>query len=371
MDALRGFAMVLVIFQHPYHLVDPSEASWALDRLFYLPTQMAPVAFVCISGMMLGYFLDVGRPLGEIVRRSAQRAAMLLLVAHPAIDFARYFNADGDPMATFQRRLFHEVLITDTIAACLLLTPPLLRALSARGVVGLSVALLCATPPLVALWQPRSPAAQASQAFLFGSQASAPPLDVTWPLVPWLGIFLLGSLVGRAVARAGAGAIPLPSLARDLRRVALLLVGVGVALVGGFKLFRVAFPSVLPPALVVALLPSGSTSLLPVYLGILTGCLAYLLWQIDLRGRYDRLAWVLSVFGRTSLFTYVVQFLFAQSLPAFLGLRGRLDAAGVLGFFAFAVSATWVVAYSYARARGWVAPDDYRRLAAVDTRARA
>jgi len=128
------------------------------------------------------------------------------------------------------------------------------------------------------------------------------------------------------------------------------------------RLLRGAYGPALGPFLTELLSPDRTTALLPAYLAILAALLAALLVYADGKGRYDRLLWALSVLGRTSLFTYVIQFVFVHSVPAWLGLKGTLDLGGTVALAAGATLLTWLCAYAYGRGRGWLGPDDYGSL---------
>ena len=366
--------MVLVVTQHAYHLVDKQAATGLANLLVYGVTRMASVAFMAVSGMMISYFLlearagGSGRTPGEVAARFRRRALFLLLFAHPAIQIARMGNLDEPSLGVWGQlvhRLIYDFPITDTIALCLLLAPPLMLRLSPGGLLALAAGLLAVTPAARLLWQPAAALPSVIEAALFGTVSDQPIIGVGWPLIPWLGIFLLGGLAGGLLARARRGEIGLPALVRRLLVQAAALLGVGLALVAAYKLFRLTGSVAVPELVFQVLYPDRTTALLPIYLSLLTLLLAGLLWHIDWRGRYDRALWGLSVLGRTSLFTYVTQFVFVHSLPAACGLRGRLDLAGVLGIALMAVAATWLLAYGYGRARRWIAADDYQALCAL------
>ena len=277
-----------------------------------------------------------------------------------------------DPALGVARSLVHAMLfdfpITDTIAVCLLLAPPLMLRLSPAGILALAVGLLAVTPAARLLWQPTAAVPAVLEGALFGSRSEAPIVGIDWPLAPWLAIFLLGGQAGLLLAAVRRGEASLPQIERRLLRWVAALFVIGLGLIAAYKLLRSTWGGAIPESVFQVLYPDRTTGLLPVYLALLALLLAVLLWHVDWRGRYDRILWALSVFGRTSLFTYVTQFVFVHSLPAICGLRGRLDLAGVLGLAAASVAATWVLAYAYGRARGWIVADDYRAMHALGAR---
>ena len=359
--------MALVIAEHAFHLVSRSATTSLLSTAVYTTTRLAPVAFVAISGLVLGYFLFSGRAPGEVTARFQRRALFLLVCAHPAIQLARLFNVDTPGLAPGEelvRRLLYDVPITHTIAVCLLVAPFFLRRLSAARTALLAVALLVVTLPLRILWEPTTAAGRGLEQLLLGTPAAGGTLEVGWPLVPWLGIFLLGSVAGRRIGDVRQLRTTLPVLVGQLLRTAIALAVAGAALLAGYKLLRVVLTGRLSEETFRILYPSSTTGMLALYLCALALLLAALLWRLDGQGANGRVVWALSVFGRTSLFTYVTQFVFVHSIPAYLGYRGQLDLGGVAGLAVLATAATWGLAYAYGRWRGWIEAGEYREVVA-------
>jgi uncharacterized membrane protein len=359
---MRGVAMILVIVQHAYHLIDPSRVYGPVDFTIYGVTKMASVAFMGVSGMMIGYFLYVRPDWRQVQRRFARRAVFLILFAHPAIATARYFYFAGDRWHHYLHSLYYDYPITDTIGLCLLIAPAVMHHIRPMRQLVLIVVSLLVTPLIVAFWQPGSSVLVTIKAVLFGTIGSNAIISFGWPLVPWLAIFLCGSFMGKGLASARSGKVSIGELSRRMRRWAVALFVVGLILAGGYKLLKMQFGDTWDPSLFHAIYPSRTTSLLPVYLAILLWVFSLLMSRVDLHGRYDRLAWAASVFGRTSLFTYIVQFLPVHSLPGLLGLKGHLNLWQYVVLAAFALVSTWLMSYGYGRLRGWVAEDDYARV---------
>jgi uncharacterized membrane protein len=376
-DPLRGGAMVLVIVQHAYHFVDPAVATPLSDTLVYGVTRTALVAFVALSGTMLAYFMASAREgaarrsPAAVAARYRRRALFILCLAHPAIQVARMANLDDPGLGVWGQlvqRLLFDFPITDTIALCLLVAPPILSRLRSAWVSAVAAGLLLATLGALIAWHPESAVGRALEAGLFGTTTPDPVVSVGWPFVPWLGVFLLGAWPGELLAAVRTGRTDVPTVVGRLLRAAAWLGALGVALSAGYKVLRRTQSGVLDDAVFRVLYPDCTTGLLPLYLAGLAVLLAGLLWSVDVKRRYDRALWALSVFGRTSLFTYVVQFVFVHSIPAALGLRHRLDAAGVAALAVVAIGVTGVFAWAYGRFRGWIAPDDYAALRASQGR---
>lgn len=370
-DSMRGFAMVLVMLQHAYQVVDPGRISPLTDLAIYLPTRMASVAFMSVSGMMISYFLFSSANWDAVYRRFARRALFLMIFAHTAIHLTRYFYLTPVGPATIWNHILFDYPITDTIALCLLIAPLIIRRTTPTVRAAIAAALLIVPLAVIIFWRPTDTVPLVLKAALFGNPPELSPINVGWPLLPWLGIFLCGSIAGQALARTRKGDLPVELLVASMRRIGLYLFIVGMILTAAYKIYK---PWIDPADhfLFDALYPSRTTSLLPVYLGSLLWIFAFFVQRIDLDHRYDRLAWALSVFGRTSLFTYVVQFLFVHSLPGLIGWQWTIGPGGFIALFLFALPMTWLCSYTYGRMRGWISPSDFCRLqTTVRSRAKA
>lgn len=362
-DTMRGVAMILVIMQHAYHLIDPSKVPAIANYVIYGITRMASVGFMAVSGMMIGYFLFCRPDWKQVQVRFAKRAVLLILFAHPAISLIRFYYAETDRMQHFLSSLYLEYQITDTIALSLLIAPFILIHIRSAGRLVLIIAALVATPLISAYFQPDSGILMTLKVALFGEIGHESNLLVTWPLVPWLAIFLCGSIIGEMLASVKKGKTSISALVYRMQKSALVLAIVGVVLTLGYKLLKMQFGDTWDPRLFNAIYPSRSTSFLPIYLAVLLAAFSLLMVRIDTRRKYDRASWFASIFGRTSLFTYVTQFAAVHTAPSLLGLRGHLNLWQYVVLFAVGTLATWLVAYAYGRMRGWITADDYRRLA--------
>lgn len=363
-DSMRGLAMILVIMQHAYHLIDPAAVQAQLDLAIYTLTRSASVAFMAVSGMMISYFMASRPAWRSVQRRFARRAIFLLLFAHTAIILIRYYYVPEDRFNEFVSALYYQYQITDTIALSLLIAPLLLRYLKPSGRLMLIVAMLAVTPLIAALPLPHSNGLAISRIALFGEIIDEHPINVGWPLIPWLAIFLCGSAMGEGLAAARGGSLSIPELIGRMRRMAVILAVIGVVLSAGYKLVKIVYGDVWDPRIFLAVYPSRTTTLLPVYLAFLLWLFSWLLSRIDVHRHYDRAAWFASVLGRTSLFTYVVQFAFVQTIPALLGMRNHINLWEYLLLFIVGLLLTWVCSYAYGRLRGWITRGDFARIRA-------
>ncbi len=361
-DSMRGAAMVFVILQHCFHLIDATTVSPLIYDLLYLITKIASVAFMTVSGMMIGFFYASTADWVAVYRRFAKRALLLVLVAHPGIQLARYFYFGPDHLAMFWHNLAFDYPITDTIAVALLVSPVFVKFRSLAIRVGLIALLLVATPAVVILYQPDSSAGAAIKASLFGGVSGPDVPFWGWPIVPWVGIFLCGFLMGPALARVKSGDLPPQQLIRKMLGAAAFLAVGGVVLTLAYKVLKLTFGPSLPSIVYDSIYPSRTTTLLPVYLALLLACLAVLMYHIDVRKKYIRAEWILSVFGRTSLFTYVTQFIFVHSIPGIFGLQGKMNLLECSIHFVLSLCASWLLSYAYGRARGWIISGDFAYL---------
>jgi len=361
-DSLRGFAMVLVLLQHSYLSTEMKTIPRIFDLFLWVTTYMAAVAFVSISGMMYSYFLYSKTDWKSAYRHYALRGAFLVLAAHPAIDIMSYcfrFAGHSAPkdIKEFLMRLFLDFPVTDTIGICMLISPVLIVYLRPT-LRALTIAAMLAIPVLIrAFWVPTDPHWVIFQEAIFGGLGL--PKVFWFPLMPWLAIFLAGSFIGHALARVRQGTLDIPVLIGKMNKAGIALAVCSILLTFGYMILKMLFYGSLSPNLFLAMYPGQTTTLLPGYFAVLLFLLATWMHRMDISGHYDRLAWLLSVFGRTSLFTYIVQFAVVESIPALLGFKGMLGLRGFTTLFITGTITMWLISYAYGRMRGWIHEDDY------------
>jgi uncharacterized membrane protein len=361
---MRGIAMALVMLQHSYHLVNPDLLTPTTDFIVYFTTKIASVAFMAVSGMMISYFLFTRNDWQAVYSRFAKRAILLIVLAHPAIWLTRYFYYDAAMRSTLYG-LNHEYPITDTIGLSLLIAPLIIRSTSTRFRIVLAVCVLAFTPFAVAFFMPQSPVLSMAKEAVFGQTVDRSILQVGWPLVPWLAIFLLGSFVAEGLDGVRKGRLSASTLSKHMVRTAFWLAPLGVVLTAAYKILKMQFGDSWDLDFFKAIYPGRTTSLLPIYLAVLLIVYAFLMTRIDVRGKHDRVTWFFSVFGRTSLFTYIMQFAVIHSVPSLMGLKGKLNSWQPLVLFAIGLPICWSISYAYGRLRGWIGADDYEQLSAL------
>ncbi|HMK56996.1 MAG TPA: hypothetical protein VK448_10210, partial [Dissulfurispiraceae bacterium] len=146
-----------------------------------------------------------------------------------------------------------------------------------------------------------------------------------------------------------------------------VLTGCSIVFVLVYELLKIKFATDWDPQIFSALFPNQTGLLLPGYFGALIWLFIIGVRRIHYSGQYSRSLWVLSVFGRTSLFTYVVQFAVVESIPALLGYTGKLGVAGFLFLFTIGLIVIFVISFSYGRMRGWLKENDYIQSANIVT----
>jgi hypothetical protein len=360
--------MVLVILQHSYLSVNARLIPSAPNLLLWLVTQLAAVAFVSISGTMFSYFLYIQPYWKTTYRRYAARAAFVILFAHPAISLAGYsFRMAGieNPAGSqsFLQRFILQFPITDTIAVCLLLSPILIVHFTS-GLRAVTILTLWVVSPLIiAFVKPAGACWLMPKEAIFGGLGN--PTMFWWPLVPWLAIFAVGSFAGRALARLKQGQLGAASLVQRLKKAGITLAICSAILTLGYKLLKMKFGRDWSPDLFLAIYPSQTTTILPGYFAVLAWLFAALMERIEILGKYDRFLWFLSILGRTSMFTFIVQFVVVESVPALLGLKGTLGLGGFLVLFVLGLVVVWMLAYGYGRLRGWFSENDYAECLAA------
>jgi uncharacterized membrane protein len=338
-DVMRGSSMLLVILAHTAWLVDRSTAP-ALPFLALIRfANLASIAFVFVSGTMVSYFLAT-LDRRRVVLRFARRAVFLLFVVHPVIWLASWFWFPGEPSA-----MLRAWYITDTIAACLLIGPALMVTVPAAGRMLLAALLPAAAVVARALWVPDAGIAAVARELLVGSR----PSTTLYPLLPWLAVFLGGSVLGELLAKAGEDRQKFLALSARLKWAASALLGAGVVTVAVYKSSRIVLPNLWNQAWLDAVRPDRTTVLFPSYIGTLLLLLAFVIQRGYGRTGFGRFGWATSVIGRTSLFAFVVQFTIVWSLSAILGLRSSLTLVTIWPMFLFYVALIWSLCYAYGR----------------------
>jgi uncharacterized membrane protein len=298
-DALRGFAVVTMIGANmvPYSINEPYPF-WL--RVF---ASLAAPTFVLLAGFMVGH-AAVGRP--RSMTHRLKRAAELLLVA-ALVDHLIWGTA---PFSTFDILYLIAFVLPITHAA---------QRLPRAAVLALAALVFVGTRPL-------------QHHLGYGREVSDPLLDRLqalmvdgwFPVFPWLGIGLVGSVVG-ALRRQRPELV-----ARQLPRVALVCLTAGIVRwwharpmlptrQGYAELFY-------PPSLAFTLTALGAAL-----------CLLGLMFRVQ----HVAVCRVLAVYGRASLLIYVLHLAsITVVLERFVRARGW--SVFLLSYAAHAVILWWI-----------------------------
>ncbi|MBK8335784.1 MAG: DUF1624 domain-containing protein [Sterolibacteriaceae bacterium] len=354
--------MVLAILQHSYLNADSSLFSDSGKWFMWTTTNLAPVAFVAVSGAASSYSLLSNSDWCRAYRQTVVRAFVLLTVAHFLINLSSYPWAlhqgllRGSEDLPWIEQLALGFPITDTIAVCLLISPVFVVCFGQRLRAIIIVVLIAATIAVTGLAVPTSAPFPMLREALFGVlgdfRISGEPKTFWWPLVPWLGVFLSGTIFGECLARFAHSKLDARVLVIQLIRSTAALGICSLLLTLGYMLLKAQYLQVWGPEVFRAMYPSRTTTLLPGYLALLTLILAAITYVVDVQGHFDRVLWVLSVFGRTSVFAFIIQFLIVESGPAVIGLTGSLGPLGVSFLFGSSLVLVWLLSYLYGRVRG-------------------
>jgi len=362
-DVFRGLAVLLLFAIHSLILVSDTTPPWLVAAAYRILYVCIPM-FMCVSGMTMWYLL-AGRQgdTKRTVRRYAVRGVWLLVWCHVLITLGTW------PL-TWDKESFLDVLllrwhITDAIAACLWLGPWLIFRLDDRRRLALALVLLVGSRLLATFWHPAIGGMGFAQEFLFGQNdyAKTTALLNVYPVGPYLAMFLLGTVlfpfVQRRIQEGGVG-----KAVRFLVVLCLALMVMGAAAVAVYVGLRRALDAKEYADLLAFFYPTKTSALLPLYLAATGLLLAVVLWWNLSQRRYTKLDFVLTVWGRTALFAFVVQYFVIQAIPTLLGWRGEVPIilCGPLVLVFCAI--LFLVSYAYARVRGYVAAGEYDAIRA-------
>lgn len=313
--------MCLIILFHAQSLLATSFSpafEFAILRLGNLGTP----TFTFVSGLMLGYFLYRKDRREKICRSYVRRGVLLLTVIHllNAIGVYPYYHS----MYSFWEALTLRWFITDTIGVILLMTP-LLAFLTPISRLMAGVAMLMIWRPLYLFINSQADVLLIVREVLFGiNEEGGHVLAYIPPLVPILGVFLLGSFVGDQFAAA----LEQNWLRRFIKRLAwstVAMTSICLFLLGLWLASKFNWLGLGNDVLRDMLYPHRYYSLLPLYLAICTGSFLLIVYWVEIKKRAGAVEEWMAVFGRTSLFTYVAQYYVIKGMPSLAGWKGSLS----------------------------------------------
>jgi uncharacterized membrane protein len=302
-DASRGAAMLLVCLSHfADGYLFPSGAM-GLGKVIKEICVSATPTFVLLSGLMVGY-LHAKNPAGFSVVRAklVDRGLFLLSICHLLIVLCTSALFGG---LTGSCKIF---FVTDMLGVALIAIPPLVQRWSTQRRALTGILVFCASSLLSNVWHPHPGSFNALTEILFGQSADdgTRVLLYTFPIVPWLAIYLTASALGGYMARVlGEGRH------RDAARRFAMAGVAGLALAADMFLLRRLFDGNPPHAIHQLTSPMVKTPPSPAFicfnLGIgLLVLSAALAASVHRRGAVVVRA--LSLIGQASLFVFVLEY---------------------------------------------------------------
>jgi hypothetical protein len=290
----------------------------ALAPIFRLGT----IGFAGVSGILLGSFIATRPDLRPILARYRQQGLRLLFLVHPLLALALWGSmGKGTSLPEFMLGRWY---ITDTLALLFIGLVPLLPRLSPTCRLVIGIALMALARPLSYQLGLESWGLQLLQDVLFGTETRGTHVLLdTYAVTQIGGIFLIGSYVGHHFGLSNQRG-ELGQFARRLLRFAVPLTLSSVVLGGAWAALKWGPFSSDHRFLRFVLYPDRFLSLLPMYMAAVIALIAIIGIRAETRapGRMDR---VCLIFGKTSLFTYVIQYLLVQTIPYYLGLKGSMS----------------------------------------------
>jgi predicted acyltransferase len=298
LDATRGAAMFMVCVSH-FGLAYFGEAHVAHGVAWtYVLGLVASPTFMIISGSMLGYLFHA-RPaqFESFSLKLYDRGLFLLLVAHWLIWFAHR------PLFDVEGVRGHWFFITDVIGCCLLLGPVSVKTLRPRVRFVLAVVLFVGSWAIHWLWRPEDEFGLWLQDIVGTGYAHENRANM-FPLMPWLAVYLVGTLLGERLFVWQREGRTVPALTR----LGALLFALGATLRVSNESFRVSpwHHWLFPLTSHGQKFPPG-----PAYLFVYGGLGLLLLagmTRLDSMPNASRFLAPFKLFGRTSLFVFVTQY---------------------------------------------------------------
>ncbi len=339
-DACRGMAILLMCVAHIAQVASGLDP--AVSRVVNSASFLATPIFLLLSGISTGYVLRTeASPLSRI--RLVDRAVFLLLVVHPLIS-ACMVPYDNQGWA----RAMLSTWVTDAVALALCIAAFVPRA-GARALISSGVVLTTSGWLIAQWWKPESSLTESLARLIFRGGGSLPsPLGFTVPLLPYIGIFLIGFGVARAYR---------PFLEGRLRKHLPLVVGMGLAAMSGLMLMkgllRMAKGELSADQyglLFLAIDPRMKDLAAPGYVIFGSGAVAVMLstclW-CQATNRFERAFQWLATLGRASMVVFVLQAFTILCLPRILHFHSISSGAFWTVYLLINVGMLWLAARAW------------------------
>jgi hypothetical protein len=343
LDITRGWFMIAILAGHSTWNLDHSPLSRGVHVALVPFFRSGTIGFAGVSGILLGSFIATRPDLTRIFARYRQQGLRLFFLVHILLGLELWGPlGEGASLHDFILRRWY---ITDTLALLFIALVPLLPRLSPNRRLVIGIALMALARPLSYSSGIESWWLQLLQDILFGSEARGPHVLDTYAVSQIGGIFLIGSYVGHHFGLASKRGELVPFARRLLRAVVPLLLA-SAALVGVWAAVKWELFAGEQPFLRFVFYPDRYMSLFPACMAAVLALLAVICIRSETRppGLMDR---VCLIFGKTSLFTYVFQYLLVQTIPYYLGFKNSMS---VVGFAAWTLGACVL---TYGAASAW------------------
>lgn len=195
-DAARGAAMLFVCLSHFGRYF--SLVSGAGDEGVYINLigMVASPTFVTVSGMVAGFmFVARSKSFPHFRRKLIDRGVFLLLVGHTALSLTGVLAGKSLSFA------FSIEYITDAIAVAVIIGPWLVGALGQKSRILLAVGIFAVDWFAILFWHPSGVATTLAKHYFVGllNPEDAGVLFLTFPVVPWFAVYLIGTAIGERV----------------------------------------------------------------------------------------------------------------------------------------------------------------------------
>jgi uncharacterized membrane protein len=193
-DSARGTAMLFVLLSHFGFTFFPDQSARLPTMMRYVGMVASP-SFILINGILIG-FLQRVRSVDDYNRLKTlliDRGLFLLTIGHLLLM--------GSHAPAYTLRFFS---ITDTIAACILVTPFLAERLSPLNRIGVGLAAYFVSVVIVESWQPH-PGIGAFVKETFAGSLNPVVYAYSFPILPWFAVNCIGSALGAVLGRYELG----------------------------------------------------------------------------------------------------------------------------------------------------------------------
>lgn len=307
-DATRGLALLFVCLAHfgsgYFNLNGMEDQTFVVWRV----GMVASPLFIILSGIMLGFLYHTRQDrFGPIKANFILRGMFLLTIVHALLVGSHIVLVGSFEAArTWQ-------FMTDAIGLNFVLGVFLIEHLPRRHLMLLGCSLYAVSWGSLLWWHPEPLFLLYVKQVLVGAEpVHLDTLNLNFPFLPWLGVYLLASGMGSAIGKSVRSESP-AAIARLILQAAVTLLAAAILMKIGYRLLikpglllHVQDPLWLYPLVdQFKKIPPA-----PVYLAFYGGIgllLMSLLFWLDAHHRCEPVITVLRTLGRTSLFVFLLQ----------------------------------------------------------------